>query len=157
MPHRNSTPRGNGRAGITSASARGPPVDAAITNFERAIALDTGFAAGYVGLANARFWQYERSRFHYRPDSMLLATAVNHARRGVALAPEFAEAHATLSYLLAASGRYTDGEHTLRIEQGYEMGRPSVIELGLSMRGAKLTSATIGGSAVTMTEGAISA
>jgi len=66
-------------------SLDGDAVDAAITNFERAISLDTGFAAGYVGLANARFWQYERSRFHYRPDSMLLATAVNHARRGVAL------------------------------------------------------------------------
>ena len=35
--------------------------------------------------------------------------------------------------LLAASGRYGDGEHDIRIEQGYEMGRPSLIELGLTI------------------------
>jgi DNA-binding winged helix-turn-helix (wHTH) protein len=89
-------------------------VDDAVESFERAIALDPGFAAGYVGLANACFWQYERSRFHYRPDSMLLATAVNHARRGVALAPEFAEAHGTLAYLLAASGRTDEARAAAR-------------------------------------------
>jgi trans-2,3-dihydro-3-hydroxyanthranilate isomerase len=64
---------------------------------------------------------------------------------------------AAFAGLLAASGRYGDGEHNIRIEQGLEMGRASLLELGLSMRGGKLTSATIGGSAVTMTEGAISA
>ena len=99
---------------MTHDPTSGDAVDDAITNFERAISLDTGFAAGYVGLANARFWQYERSRFHYRPDSMLLATALNHARRGVALAPEFAEAHATLSYLLAASGRTGEARDAAR-------------------------------------------
>ena len=34
------------------------------------------------------------------------------------------------------SGRYADGEHTVRIEQGYEMGRPSLIELTLDDRAA---------------------
>ncbi len=77
----------------------------AIANFERAVALDPGFAAAYVGLANAHFWQYEQSRFLFRPDSGLLATAIHEARRGVALAPDYAEAHATLAYLFAGAGR----------------------------------------------------
>ena len=80
-------------------------VDSALENFDRAITLDPSFAGGYVGRANARFWQYERGRFGYRPDAALLASAIGDARRGITLAPEFAEAHATLAYLLTASMR----------------------------------------------------
>ena len=89
-------------------------MDAAVENFDRAIRLDPGFAGGYVGRANARFWQYERGRFGYRPDSALLAAAVNDARRGIELAPEFAEAHATLAYLLTASGRTDEARAAAR-------------------------------------------
>src|SRR5688572_1191432 len=39
----------------------GSQVEAAIQNFTQAIALDPIFAAGYIGLANAHFWQYEAS------------------------------------------------------------------------------------------------
>lgn len=46
-----------------------------------------------------------------------------------------------------------DGEHRLVIEQGYEMGRPSQIELGLRVVDGALASATIGGTAVVMSEG----
>ena len=80
-------------------------VKPAIENLDRAITLDPSFSAAYVGRANARFWLYERSRSGYRPDSALLAAAVNDARRGIELAPEFAEAHATLGYLLTAAER----------------------------------------------------
>ena len=80
-------------------------VEAAIQNFKQAIALDPTFAAGYVGLANAHFWQYEGSRFSFRPDAALLAVAIGEARQGLALAPDYAEAHATLAYLLTASER----------------------------------------------------
>ena len=59
--------------------------------------------------------------------------------------------------LLTASGRYGDGEHNIRIEQGYEMRRESLIDLGLTIAGGRLTSATVGGSAVIVTEGTISA
>ncbi len=59
--------------------------------------------------------------------------------------------------LLTASGRYGDGEHNVRIEQGYEMKRESLIDLGLTIAGGRLASATVGGSAVIVTEGAISA
>jgi DNA-binding winged helix-turn-helix (wHTH) protein len=80
-------------------------IESAIQNFKQAIALDPTFAAGYVGLANAHFWQYEGSRFSFRPDAALLALAISEARQGLALAPDFAEAHGTLAYLLAGSER----------------------------------------------------
>jgi DNA-binding winged helix-turn-helix (wHTH) protein len=80
-------------------------VEAAIQNFKQAITLDPTFAAGYVGLANAHFWQYEGSRFCFRPDAALLALAISEARQGLALAPDYPEAHATLAYLLAGSER----------------------------------------------------
>jgi len=58
---------------------------------------------------------------------------------------------------LAAHGGYRDGEHLVRIEQGYEMGRPSLMELTLRIAGGKLAAASIGGSAVVITEGTIEA
>ena len=50
-----------------------------------------------------------------------------------------------------------DGDRTVRIEQGYEMGRPSLITLGLTLRGGKLAAASVGGEAVVVTEGTIEA
>jgi trans-2,3-dihydro-3-hydroxyanthranilate isomerase len=76
---------------------------------------------------------------------------------GIPEDPATGSAVAAFAGLLAASGRYGDGEHTLRIEQGYQMGRPSLIELALSLRGGKLIAATIGGSAIVVTEGTIDA
>jgi trans-2,3-dihydro-3-hydroxyanthranilate isomerase len=64
---------------------------------------------------------------------------------------------AAFAGLLAASGHYSEGEHDIRIEQGLEMGRASLLELGLTVRGGRLASASIGGSAVIVTEGVITA
>jgi trans-2,3-dihydro-3-hydroxyanthranilate isomerase len=50
-----------------------------------------------------------------------------------------------------------DGEHRLVIEQGYEMGRPSQIELGMTVDGGTLTRATIGGAAIIVIDGHIEA
>jgi trans-2,3-dihydro-3-hydroxyanthranilate isomerase len=76
---------------------------------------------------------------------------------GVREDPATGSAAAGFAGLLAASGRFGDGEHSVRIEQGYEMGRPSVIDLSLTMRGGKLAAASVGGGAVVVTEGAIEA
>jgi trans-2,3-dihydro-3-hydroxyanthranilate isomerase len=46
-----------------------------------------------------------------------------------------------------------DGDHMLMIEQGVEMGRPSLISLGLEVDGGALRAATVGGSAVIVSEG----
>lgn len=47
----------------------------------------------------------------------------------------------------------TDGEHSYLIEQGIEMGRPSLIRLGLSVERGGLHSARIGGDAVVVGQG----
>lgn len=48
-----------------------------------------------------------------------------------------------------------DGVHTLTIEQGFEMGRPSLIHLTMEITGRKLISGEIGGSAVIVSQGTI--
>jgi trans-2,3-dihydro-3-hydroxyanthranilate isomerase len=50
-----------------------------------------------------------------------------------------------------------DGQHALVVEQGFEMGRPSRIVLGLHVWKGALDSATIGGEAVLVSEGSVAA
>jgi trans-2,3-dihydro-3-hydroxyanthranilate isomerase len=76
---------------------------------------------------------------------------------GIAEDPATGSAAAALAGLIATQGGVGDGTHRFRIEQGYEMGRPSQIDLGLTIAGGKLVSATIGGGAVVVTEGTIEA
>jgi trans-2,3-dihydro-3-hydroxyanthranilate isomerase len=71
--------------------------------------------------------------------------------------PATGSAAAAFSGVLAARGKLAEGGHTVRIEQGYEMGRPSLIELTLTIAGGRLAAATIGGGAVVVTEGMIEA
>ena len=76
---------------------------------------------------------------------------------GVPEDPATGSAAAAFAGLLAAQARYADGDHTVTIEQGYEMGRPSLMELKFVLRGGALASASVGGSAVVVTEGMIEA
>jgi trans-2,3-dihydro-3-hydroxyanthranilate isomerase len=76
---------------------------------------------------------------------------------GIAEDPATGSAAAALAGYLMTPGGYSDGEHLVRIEQGYEMGRPSLMELTLKIGGGKLTGASIGGSAVVVMEGTIEA
>lgn len=78
-------------------------------------------------------------------------------KQGVPEDPATGSAAAAFAGYLAAQGGHKDGEHLVRIEQGYEMGRPSLIELTLKMSGGKLTGASIGGGAVVVSEGTIEA
>ena len=80
-------------------------VPAAFACFERAIALDPGYAAAYVGRAHARFWQFQASRASRQPDREALALAVGDGRRAVEIDPELAEAHAALALFLWAADR----------------------------------------------------
>jgi len=83
------------------------------------------------------------------------------AFRARMLSPGIGEDPATGSAAAAFAGavmtfdRPADGEHVLRIGQGYEMGRPSVIELGLVVRDGALSAASIGGAAVVVAEGTL--
>lgn len=74
---------------------------------------------------------------------------------GIAEDPATGSAAAAFAGVHARFVRPADGEHAFAIEQGYEMGRPSVIEVGIVMRGGALQSATVGGHAVVVTEGTI--
>ena len=69
-------------------------------------------------------------------------------RRPEARSPRFAG-------VVQAFDRPPDGEHMLTIEQGFEMGRPSLIALGLVIEDGALASATIGGSVVIVSSGSL--
>jgi len=74
---------------------------------------------------------------------------------GVPEDPATGSAAAAFTGLLAR--RLSDGTHALVIEQGYEMGRPSLIRLTAEVAAGRLLSASIGGNAVIVTEGTIEA
>jgi trans-2,3-dihydro-3-hydroxyanthranilate isomerase len=74
---------------------------------------------------------------------------------GIIEDPATGSAAAALAGYLAMHGRYGDGEHRVRIEQGIEMGRPSLMELTLKVGSGILIGAAIGGDAVIVSEGAI--
>ncbi|HEY2942273.1 MAG TPA: winged helix-turn-helix domain-containing protein [Vicinamibacteria bacterium] len=98
-------------------------VPEAIADFERAVALDSRYALAHVGLATARFWQYEMSRARNQPDAALLARAIDPVRRAIELEGDLAEAHATLSFLLVGAGRFKEAERAARravtLDPGY--------------------------------------
>ena len=110
-----------GRVRLESLDASEVP--AAIADFERAIELDPRYAAAHVGLANARFWQYEMSRARNQPEGGLLARAVDHVRRAIELERDLADAYATLSFLLMSGGRaaeaLTAGRRAVALEPRY--------------------------------------
>jgi trans-2,3-dihydro-3-hydroxyanthranilate isomerase len=73
---------------------------------------------------------------------------------GILEDPATGSAVATFAGILAASG-LDDGTHGVIIEQGYEMVRPSLLHLSLTIGGGVLKSATVGGDAVLVAEGMI--
>ncbi len=76
---------------------------------------------------------------------------------GIREDPATGAAAAAFAGLVAETTRPDDGTHRFVIEQGYEMGRPSQIELGMTMEDGVLTRATIGGSAIIVSDGTIEA
>jgi trans-2,3-dihydro-3-hydroxyanthranilate isomerase len=76
---------------------------------------------------------------------------------GIQEDPATGAAAAAFAGLVAETTRPDDGTHRFVIEQGYEMGRPSQIELGMTIENGALISATIGGSAVIVSDGHIEA
>jgi len=65
-----------------------------------------------------------------------------------------AAAAAFPAVLMDAEAR-VDGHHKVRIDQGFEMGRPSRIDLGFTVHRAEVKDATIGGGAVVIAEGVL--
>ena len=69
--------------------------------------------------------------------------------------PATGSAVAAFAGYLAAYGGYPDGDHLVRIEQGVEMGRPSLMDLRMTLAGGQLAAASIGGHAVRVCEGTL--
>jgi trans-2,3-dihydro-3-hydroxyanthranilate isomerase len=76
---------------------------------------------------------------------------------GIAEDPATGSAAAAFAGVLATQAGLADGDHAFAIEQGFEMDRPSLIHLALTLRGGELVAASIGGEAVVMSEGSIAA
>lgn len=76
---------------------------------------------------------------------------------GIPEDPATGSAAAAFAGVVARHGGLPDGEHALVIEQGFEMGRRSLIRLTLTLVGGALTAAAIGGEAVEVSEGVIEA
>ena len=91
-------------------------------------------------------------------DTAVHAGSALHARMfapdmGMTEDPATGAAVAALAGMLVQEGTYVDGDHTLVIEQGVEMERPSLITLGLDIAGGQLISASVGGAAVIVAQG----
>lgn len=74
---------------------------------------------------------------------------------GVTEDPATGSAVACLAGALADHEGRGDGDHDFVIDQGVEMGRPSRIELQITVENGKLVSAEIGGGAVVVAEGVL--
>jgi trans-2,3-dihydro-3-hydroxyanthranilate isomerase len=87
-------------------------------------------------------------------------TSAFHARMfapdaGVPEDPATGSAAAAFAGVVHRFDALPDGQHKRALEQGYEMGRPSLIELSLQVEGGKLDAVRIGGHAVQVAEGRI--
>jgi len=78
-------------------------------------------------------------------------------RSGIPEDPATGSGVAALAGVIARYDRLADGTHEFVVEQGYEMGRPSLIRLAMTITGGKLTAGAIAGEAVVVSEGTIEA
>jgi trans-2,3-dihydro-3-hydroxyanthranilate isomerase len=72
---------------------------------------------------------------------------------GIVEDPATGSAAAAFAGAVARFESLADGQHTLPIEQGVEMGRPSLITLEVSIAAGRLAGARIGGGALVVCEG----
>ena len=71
-------------------------------------------ASAHVGLANALAFRFEASRLDEQPDAGALAAAMPHARQACRLQPQWAEAWATLGFVLHRAGQREEGIAAVR-------------------------------------------
>jgi trans-2,3-dihydro-3-hydroxyanthranilate isomerase len=74
---------------------------------------------------------------------------------GIAEDPATGSATALLAAQLLTAEKLQDGTHKWKLEQGYEMGRPSDLSLEADVKGAKLVAVRVGGGAVRMMDGVL--
>jgi trans-2,3-dihydro-3-hydroxyanthranilate isomerase len=87
-------------------------------------------------------------------------TSAFHARmfaphHGIAEDPATGSAAAAFAGVVQRFDELPDGTHKRTIEQGFEMGRPSLIDLSVTVAAGRLTTVRIGGHAVRVAAGSI--
>ena len=112
------------------------------------------WAGAFGGVSTIGAYLYTRQCVHN--------TAAFHARMfapdsGVPEDPATGSAAVSFAGVVHHFGEQPDGVHKRAIEQGYEMGRPSLIYLTLVVEGGRLGSVRIGGHAVRVAEGVLTA
>ena len=116
-------------------------------------------ALGRVALRGAEEGQ-RRAFYLYAPDesgrphgyrARMVASGL-----GVSEDPATGAAAAAFPGVLAAAEGLRDGDHDCTLQQGAEMGRPSLIGLAFSLEGGRLSRIAVGGSAVMVAEGTLS-
>jgi trans-2,3-dihydro-3-hydroxyanthranilate isomerase len=164
-------PERMGEAPPAAALAEGLGLEAADIGFRNHVPSVYGVGAPYVFVPVATLDAMRRadprktawgadggaSVYLYCPETVG-AEAQYHARMfaggwGVVEDPATGSAAAAFAAVAVAFDKPADGEHMLVIEQGFEMGRPSLLSLGLEVEGGGLRAATVGGSAVVVAEG----
>ncbi len=76
---------------------------------------------------------------------------------GIMEDPATGSAAAAFAGVAALFEQPEDGDHLVVIEQGFEMGRPSIMHLRLQIDGGALVGASLGGSAVLVSQGTLEA
>jgi trans-2,3-dihydro-3-hydroxyanthranilate isomerase len=107
---------------------------------------ESGIAGGTGAFLYCRQTVHTTSAFHAR------MFAPHH---GIVEDPATGSAAAAFAGVVHRFDTLPDGQHKRVIEQGYEMGRPSEIEVSLNVTGGKLDAVRIGGHAVRVAEGTI--
>jgi len=74
---------------------------------------------------------------------------------GIAEDPATGSAAAAFAGVVHQFDRFPDGDHEFVIEQGFDMGRPSIIRVECSVAGSGLQRVRIGGNAVKVAEGTL--
>ena len=110
------------------------------------------WASVFAGAPAAETFLYTRQT--------LVASSAFHARMfaptfGVKEDPATGAAAAAFAGVIQQFDGLPDGQHRRVIEQGYEMGRPSLIALSLEIERGRLDTVRIGGAAVRVSEGKI--
>lgn len=166
-------PREAGAAGETAAIAKALGIDASEIGFDAHVPsrfdagnvfacvpvqsldalgrlrLDRGaWAAAFEGALGAFVYTRETGDPAYAFRARMLEPALGED-------PATGSAVAAFAGVVMAFDAPADGEHALRIGQGFEMGRPSAIELGLTVADGALAQATIGGAVVVLSEGTL--
>jgi trans-2,3-dihydro-3-hydroxyanthranilate isomerase len=111
---------------------------------------------------DAAFTRHERSSAYVFCRETVQAGSAFHARMfaprlGVYEDPATGSAAAAFAGALLRFVPPVDGERDFPIEQGYEVGRPSLITLSMTVRDGQLAAAAISGEAVTVSDGSIDA